>query len=123
MCCEALSLQFSESHAFIAPAAGLDSFLNGLLHLICAEAIFIDLPWFEFFGEGVGCAKLDRSLLSLKLAGRHRKRWNSRSPFQRIFLILGADVFLRLVELHVDAKDLLEACLREDLVPFGIHNF
>src|SRR5688572_23037323 len=105
---DALSLQFSEGYAFIAPAAGFNHFLDWLLYLICVKAIFIDLPGLEFFGERVGCAKLDRSLLSLKLAGRHRKRWNPGSPFQRIFLILGTDVFLRIVELHVDTKYLRE---------------
>src|SRR4030095_10698360 len=107
---------------FIIPSAGSDSLLNWLLDLTGAKAIFIDLPWLEFFGEGISSAELNRSALSLKFIHRHRKGWHAGSPLYSIFFVLGSHLMFVFIKFHINAKDLCEIGFRKDLVPLRIYD-
>src|SRR6266849_1426360 len=117
-----LSSELTERNAFVSPSTTRHCLLNRLLHFLGAEAVVVHLPRRERLGERVRPAELELLLLAPERSDRNRQRRHAYAPFDPVLAVHGPDLVLRRIELEVDAEDLGEPGLGENLVPLRVHD-
>src|SRR2546430_5080117 len=110
-------------HAAVCPAAGGDRFLQRFLDFFRIESILVDLARRPLLGECVLSAEGDLLRLPSKTADAQRQSRHSRAPRDFHFAVLSAHLMLLWIELHQNAKRLLESGFFEDRVPLRIDDF